>query len=392
MPPRPSEHRVSIVISGRELAGWTEYQLDTSLTEPADSFSLTRPFDLDAWLLCVTDAHVRVLIDGRPRIDGFIDTRTKSSGAGTLTIEGRDRVGHLVQESAPRAAFNGQTMLAVLEVLAAPWFQKVTLSNARNRKVTLGKGSKVAGDDEAIALLKGKRSTGKATDPITAMFKKSRGGSRIDPGQSRWAVIEQVLSRAGLSAWSSADGRELIVGKPNHDQAATFLFRNGRQSNVIEMEISESVQDRFSMITAVGSGAGSGADFGEAACSRAASVFDNPDNITDGTGRDFLFAKRLVLGEQGVRDREEAGRIATREQQRRDFDRHKVSVTVEHHGQVVKGTHRTLFATDTIARVLDDDTDLVDEFLIYSCSFTGSREQGERTDLEMVPRGTEIVL
>jgi prophage tail gpP-like protein len=391
--PRPREHRVSIAIDGKEIDGWTEYQIDTSLTEPADSFSLTRPFDIDAWRLCRRDAKVRVLIDGSPRATGFVDDRNKKTSAGTLTIGGRDRAGRLVQESAPRSAYGGQTLLDVIKALASPWFQDVILSNAKNRKVMLGKGSKAPADDQAIALLKGK--DGKSVDPITAMFAKSSGANRIDPGRKRWDVITEVASRAGLAAWASADGKTLFVGRPNQGQSATFLFRHSKrgQSNVIDLDYTESNADRYSMITALGSGASSKADYGEGACSRSGVVYDDPRNTVDGTGRDFQEPKRLILAESGVKDAAEAQRIAQRDKDRRDFERTSLTATCWHHGQAIGGaTVRTNFATDTIARVIDEELEgeLDADFLIYAASFKSSRDRGETTDLKMVPRHTEL--
>ena len=397
------KHKVSIVVNAREVLDWSEYQIDTNLTEPADSFSMTRPFDVDAWNACRRDARVRVLIDGQPRIDGFIDMRSKRGKDGTMTIAGRDRVGRLVQESAPRAAYGGSSLLAVLEALASPWFDRVVLSGTRNRKVTLGRGSKAPAANEALSLRRGGRSKAKAVDPIKAMFAKPSKSTGIEPGQSRWQVLEETISREGLCAWSSADGKELIVGKPDQTQPATFLFRHaarGGQSNVNDFDYEESNADRYSMIVALGSGWKNPADYA-AAGSRSAVVYDFDAGTSrgpspfgtfggpgerDGTGLDFQYPKWLIISEHGVRDNDEALRLARREQARRDFKRIHLSVTVDHHSQ-----GGSLFAFDTVARVIDEDLDGDDDYLIYGASFKSSRADGETTTLEMVPRGTEVV-
>lgn len=389
--PRPREHRVSISINGREIGGWLEYQIDTSLIEPSDSFSLSRPFDLDAWNLCHRDAYVRVMIDGQPRATGFIDTRRKSAAAGTFEITGRDRVGRLVQESAPRSSYGGTTTFAVLEALMHPWFTSLALSNDHNRRVQLGKGSKVPGDRDAIALQKGARS--KAKSGIEGLFAKTKA-TRIDPGRKRYDVMKHVASQLGLAIWASADGKTLFVGKPNQTQPAIFLLRHSLrgQSTVEDLEYEESNADRYSMISAVGAGASSESDYGETASSHEGTVWDNPDNRIDGTGRDFLFPKRLVLAEQAMRDRAEAARVARLEQIRRDFNRTTVVAKCWYHGQVVSGSTRTLFATDTMARVVDEEIELDEDFLIYAATFSASRDIGETTTLHGVPRGTEIVV
>lgn len=401
-------HKLQVVVNAREVLDWTEYSIDTSLVQPADSFTLTRAFDRDAWETCRRDARIKVLLDGQPRIDGFIDTRTKRAKDGTMTIMGRDRAGRMVDESAPRSVFGGTTLQAVVEALAKPWFERVVLSGARNRKVTTGRGSKAAGADEALSLRRGGRAKAKAVDPIQALFAKPSKATRIDAGRSRWDVLEETISRAGLCAWSSADGKELIVGKPDQAQPATFLLRHaraGRQSNVIDLEYEESNEQRYSLIACVGSGTRSSADFG-AAGSRSGVVYDfdagtraGPTPFAaftgpaqrDGTGRDFHFPKWLILADESARDNEEAKRLAAREQARRDFKRTHATATVRGHGQDLGAGVPTLFAIETIARVIDEDIDLDDDFLIYAASFKGARN-ALTTTLEMVPRGTEVVL
>lgn len=377
------EHQVTVMANSREVFGWSEYQLDTSLVEPADSVSLTRPFDQDAWDTCTRDARIRVLFDGQPRFDGYIDRRSKKAKDGTMTIEARDRCGRLVQESAPHSAYGGQTLLDVIKALVSPWYQDVVFDNARNRRVQLGKGSKAPASSQPIALIKGTLSA------------KTRP-ARIDPGLTRWAVIEDLLSKAGLAAWGSCDAREFIVGKPDQTQPAIFAFRHaaaGGQSNVIDLEYVEDNQDRFSFYMALGSGATSPTDYGDAVCGRSGVVLDNEGDRVNGTGRDFLFPKRLVIAEHGLQSNAEASRVAGREQFRRDFRRTTATITVHHHGQKGPGaSSRTLFATDTMARVVDEEIDLDEDFLIFAVSLRASRADGQTTVMKAVPRGTEIIL
>lgn len=373
------EHRVSVVINAREVFDWVEYQIDSSVVEPADSFVLRRAFDRDAWNTCIRDARVRVLIDGTCIADGFIDHREKGCSDGVLEIAGRDRVGRLVDESALRTKFDGLTLVDTVKQVAAPWFDKVTLSNARNRRVRRGKGHKA--------------STG--TEPVFIPPRPKNG--RIEPGQQKWQIIESMVSKAGLVAWSSADGTELFIGRPNHNQAPQYLVRvtaagSPFDSNALDLVYTESNANRYAMIIAIGSGATSDADYGANIVSREDYVLDNEDDRQFGVGRDFLFPKTLITVENGLRDNAEASRVAAREQTRRDFNRTKAVATMPYHGQIYQGQTRTLYAPDTIARVIDEEIDLDDEFYLYACSYTSSRERGEQTRLDMVPRGTEIVL
>lgn len=390
VPDRPREHRVSIVVDDRQIDGWLNYDIESSMIEPADSFTLRRPFDRDAWKLCPRGGKVKVLIDGVVIVDGFIDKRSRSAMAGTLEISGRDKGGRLVGESIPRVVYAGLKMTQVLAKLVDPWFETVTLSDARNRIIRRGKGHRSPA----------------ATEPL--VIDSRIAGGRFDPGQLRWAVIEEIVSQAGLLAWSSADGRELIVGKPNYDQAPQYLIRvaasgSPNESTCLDLVYDEDDTNRYSLITVVGSGGGTITDYGVNVTGRTGTVVDGPG--PRGTGRDFARQKILVMAETALRDNAEAKRIARREQIRRDFERTKATATMAYHGQIVAGTTRTLFAPNTIARVIDEDLPIGDgsaasratghldyPFLVYACKYSGSRDGGETTTLDMVPKGTEITL
>lgn len=372
-------HRISISVQDKTIEGWTEYEIGASMVEPADTFSLTRPFSLDAWKLCRKDARVRIAIDGVVRIDGFIDTRSKASVAGTMSIEGRCKVGRLVQTSiATIGGLDGLSLVDAVKKLAGPEFAVVTLSDARNRAVSRGKGGRAQAQGEpAIFNVKGKLDEDHA--------------GRLDPGEMRWNVIEQLCSSIGLACWSSGDGRELVVGKPNYRQDVQYLLRHSRSrgSNVMDMSLSESTRNRYAMIEAHGTGRGGDDDYGQGVISHAGSAFDGPGD--DGTGVDFTYPKRLVLSQTALQSNAEAGRAAARDMTRRNFERQQVTIQAPLHGQRFRGDVITLFAPNTLARVIDDDLGLDNVFLIYEVRFKGSAKGGETTDLKLVPRGTVFV-
>jgi prophage tail gpP-like protein len=372
------KHVVTVVVDHQQIGGWIEYDISSSIIEPADAFSMRRPFDPASWRTLARDARIRVFIDGAQILDGFIDKRTKRAKDGTLEIAGRDRSGRLVQESAPRINYEGLELTEAVKRLADPWFTKVTLSDARNRTLRMGKSKKIPAGNEPIIVRR-----------------SSSGSGRVQPGTMRWAVIEELVSQAGLICWSSADGRELFVGRPNHSQQPTFTIYKGiGASTCLDLIQDEDNGDRYSLIACVGTGGGTEVDFGINVSTRRAYVTDNEDNITDGTGRDFQYPKRLLLPEKNFDSNDDASAVAGREQMRRDFRRLVYTATMAYHGEFrgLGGT-AVLYATNTVARILDEDHDpvLEDEALIYSCSYRRSRE-GETTVLEMVPTGTNITL
>lgn len=373
------EHRVSVLVDGKRIDGWTDYEINTSLTEPADTFKLSRGWDADAYRLCDTDAEVRITIDDTPIVTGRIDGRRKSSRARTFEISGRDKVGRLVQESIRSVTqLDGLTLTAALQRLCDPWFATISLSGARDRRIRTGKhGSKAPS----------------GTEPIVITTRLGKG--KVERGQIRWSVIEEILSAAGLLGWASGDGREFIVAPPHYKQAAQFSLIHAApgsalRSTLDDLDIEDSVADRYSEITVIGSGSGSADDY-DGAVLYGGSAKNGPG--ADGVGIDFNAPKRLILAEQAIDSNAEATRVAEREMARRDFRAKTFAAIAPLHGQAVDGGARVLFAQNTVARVIDEDQEPTLDLLalIVGCSFRSSRGEGETTNLTLVPRGTRIV-
>jgi len=377
------KHRVSIVVEDREIEGWKSYQIESSMITPADAFTLTRPFQAEAWNLLRKDARVRVQIDGVTIIDGLIDKRRKSSKAGELEISGRDRCGRLTQESAESINYQGLLLTDAVKRPADPWFTTVTLSDARNRSLRRGKGHRVPSGDE----------------PVTVNIRVPRSG-RVHPGMTRWAVIDEICSTAGYIVWSSADGREIFIGKPNTAQSPQYLIAHGRpgsttKTTCMDLTWDEDNGDRYSMITVAGAGGSDEDDvnFGANVTSRKGRWKDNPAGL-DGVGRDFIYPKRLFMPERDFDSNGDAQRVAEAEAARRNFRARVATAIMPQHGQFLNASAPTIFAPNTIARVVDEDFDpIVDErFMVTACTYSGDRDGAETTTLELVPAGTEIVL
>lgn len=376
-------HSIRVVVNGAQIDGWTGYHVESSMITMADAFEMRRPFSADAWNLLRRDSDVTIEIDGTPILRGFIDKRKKSSKAGTMEISGRDRSGRLVDESAPRIDYSGMTIYSAVKELISPWFSTLTLSDARNRKLRRGLGKRVASGAEPSVLIN---------------IRVPRRGA-VHPGETRAQVIHEIAARSNLIAWSSADGREFFIGRPNHEQAPQYLFvhaapNSKTKSTVKDLVIEEDDGDRFSLLMCAGVGGQSSTNYGRNVTDNRGVVFDNPFNRIDGTGRDFIHPKRLFLPERDFESYGDAARVARNEQIRRDFKRHSVSVEAPLHGQFLSSGPPTLFAPNTVARVIDEDQKptLDDTYLVVSCSYSSEREQGETTTMHMVPTGTEIIL
>jgi len=383
MPPRPKRHDVTVVCEGQQIGGWESYHIDTSMIVPADSFHMRRPFSQAAWLTLRRDARVIVRIDGTIVLDGTVEHRHKNSRDAFMEISGRCKVGRgLMKESAPSIAYDALRITDAVKRLMDPWYPKLSLSDTRNRNLRRGKGRRIPAEDETIVV----------------NIKAVRSG-KVHPGMSKMQVIQEIASSAGLVVFGSADGKELIMCKPNYRQAAQYLIchtRKGskRSATCVELDMVEDDGDRYSLIQVAGVGQGDEDSYGADVVDVQGRAVDNPFNTTDGTGRDFLRPARMLMPERNYEGYGDAQRVADREMARRNFRRNLITAKMPWHGQWLDPANPTLFAPNTIARVIDEDFDpeLDDEYLIVSCAFESTRDNGEETHLELVPKGTEIIL
>lgn len=385
-PPAKREHEVGVVIADREIRGWTDYQIDVGVLEAADRFMMTLPFDRRAWDYVRADARVKITIDGTSVLDGFLDSRRSSSRDGTIQIAGRDKVGRLVQESAQAVTYQGKLLSQLVAEIAAPWFTRVVFSNARNRRV--------------MRTRHGKKSAKLAADS-GRVWLDSKVGTHTNPGEMRWAIIEELCQQAGYMCWSSGDGTELVIGQPDYRQAVQYRFyqaplgagpiTQATTPGLLDLSVEDSTADRYSRVLVLGSGRGTNANYGPPVASRSGEAKNNPATV-NGEGLDFSAPKRLILADRDdVKSRADAEAVARREMARRDMDAHVLSASCATHGQQeTQSGGRVLFVPDTMAYAEDPDRGVRGAFWVAACSYRSSRN-GETTDLSLLPSGTEIV-
>lgn len=378
----PKTHLITAIVEGQEVSGFQSGNIESSMITPADKFVLRMPLTELAWRTLRRGARITIIADrSTTLLDGFIDRRHAQGAADVLEIEGRDRVGRLVDESAPAIDYTGMTILEAVKRLASPWFTRITVDDGRNRRLRRGKGRRVASGTEPV---------------VTFNVKVPRRGN-VHPGESRWQLIHEICSRAGLVCYSSSDGKELFVGKANKTQSAQYLFAltepgSSMQNTVSDLEIIEDDGDRFSMYLVAGTGGQGDTNYGKNVSDNRGRAFDNPFNTIDGTGRDFIHPKRLFLPERAFDSYADAQNVAELEKNRRDYHRHMATATMEGLGENIGGPEPTLFAPDTVGRVVVEKLRIDDSYLITSCSYSFARDNGDTTVCHMVPAGTEIVL
>jgi len=377
-------HDVTITVGQTRIHGWTGYEIECDMLTPADGFSLSlAPATREVWDLCAPDREVQVAIDGTPMLRGFIGERerTVSRDGATMTVAGMDKAGRLIQESMDLVSFRDMRIGDVVEWCVRPWFDRVAFSNARNRDLVRGRRASKA------------RAT---SEPLIA--DAQRAPKKVEPGETRWDVMAQLLEGTDLLLWSSADGAEFVVGRPNYDQETQHRFfcaapRSGRQSeaNVVRGAIKENIEERYSQVVVVGASVGDGYSYGRAVTMHRGEAVNGPG--IQGVGADFERPKMLLLSDDAVRNPVDAKERAEQEMARRDAGGHIVELTVRGHAQRRLTTGGpALYAFDTIAEFEDEELGLRGRYLITRVRFRESRTEGQVTDLSMVPVGTRLTL
>lgn len=370
------QHDVSVIVDGVQIRDWETYEITVDMLSPVDHFTMRIPFKVEVWNLCRGDRPIKVMIDNVCVLNGFIGERFVPEDDEVVEIVGRCRGGRLVDESAPGLNYSGLTMQALIERLVDPFFKKVTLSNTRNRNIIRGRGRKAKA----------------AEDPLK-LWSRKKTGTHIEPGQTRWQVIETLCTQADALAWSSGDGTELIIGQPNYDQEPQFRFfkpqANSKridEANVLGMGVRDRTDDSYSRVIVVGSGIGTEVSYGSSVSARYGEAKDV--DTPNGDGGRFSEPKRLIVV-RSVSSLAQANELARREMARRDAHAQGITVRAPGHGQVVAGGTPTIFAPDTLASCEDERTGTKGIYLITSCTYRSTRG-GEETSMSLVPSGTDL--
>lgn len=388
---------IAITVEGAELPTPISYQCEVDLLTPADSLQFTLPLDAETLAKVPLDGEVQLYIDGAPVFNGFIET-TGLTPANEIRVEALCRVGRLVAESVPGAGFGvlGKRMATVIRDVIGDVFDRIEFSNARDRRLRAGRGKRGrAGSEPAITV----------GDALATV-------QHIEAGTPRWTALERIFAALQLLAWSSGDGRALIVARPQYDQEPTFdVYETRDESNVKEFDLTRSNANRYSEIEVSGSGFPPGisppprvqvvpgvAPPRFVSRNKIGRVLDGPN--PDGTGGDFLRRKRLFVVSEAL-NQQEAAIEALRYAARAKATARQITLTLADHGQVREGTqYRTLYTPDTIAtclKTIDAAPGRTDEsvlvrapFYVTSARYSGSRTE-EQTILRLVPVGTLLV-
>lgn len=210
------DNTVTLLINGKTHGQWTNYDIVSDLLPPADDFSVTlgRPVDAKPDAVRAGD-KVEVRVGGDTVLSGRIDRvqTVTEKGSKTLTIQGRDDAGVLLDCSAP--LFNAQDMdlNQIIEKIVKP----LGLAKIRIDAAKTDKTHKV----------------------------------QIEPGSRAWDALLEYAEANGLWPWLEPDGT-LVVGGPDYTAApvAELVLRtNGQNNNIKRLEVNRDMAARYSEVT-----------------------------------------------------------------------------------------------------------------------------------------------
>lgn len=384
-------HNISLRINDKIIDRWQRYSITNDMLTPADGFELElSPGLKEAWELVPPDSVVEVRIDGTPVLTGYIDDRELAFDKGqgtTLRVSGRDKSSRMIDESATLRTLGKLNIRTLAEILIESTFSEVLLDNRANRD-----------------LVRGRRS-GKAPAGNEPLFSKSsEAPKKIEPGQTRWEVLQFFLEPARLLAWSSADGKSLIIGLPNYAQRPQFRFflpdsgsQRVTEGNIKSITFSDSTANRYSIITVYGSSKGDDDNDGKHVIRHRTTTRFGPN--ADGTGdaedpnlANFTARKQLILHDEDVHNTRDSRERAAREMALRNAEGLTVQLTVAGHSQaIVPGAVPAVYAFDTLAELELEPIGFKGQFLITSVVFDVDKQGGEQSTITLVPKGTELV-
>ncbi len=391
--------------TGFRLDTWTSYSFYSNFLTPVDEWHVTiENEELPKRVLDALRAGERftLSINGHIQGSGYLDdivVGQSRDGGTSIMVEGRDALAQMLDTNMdPRFKFaENQTLQQFVLQCTTPfgWSkdEHITDTNAANQNVLTGQ-------------LRGIRTS------VKGKYLKNVLRHRLKPYPQEGSLhfCSRIVERHGLHIWLSADGTQLVVGKPSFDQG-TFMSLarlTGSEStnNVIHGTARTSLRGQPSLIIAQCRGGG-----GEFPKSRLTRYIKNPgvvcDNsailaaypdakevfVLDGSGNPLASAdfntitstrpRPMFLEDDESKTPEELENFLRREMALKMRSGFTANYTVDGHTQ-----NGIPWAVDTMVQVDDDRTNVHEPLYVLARTFTKSRTDGTKTHLELIRSNT----
>jgi len=233
-------------IDDKEIAVFKEYCFSNHFLTPTDGFRMVLGDEVlgpEFFDILIPGKTVQLLIDGKLQATGYLDvvdyTGDRMSG-NTVVLEGRDVLSVVVDsEIDPRKRFPEKTPLDKLlkDTLLPFGFTTFSIDNEKNSSIAAGK------------FLKRPKKPSKSLPSYRLTQSKPHHNERY------FEFVSRITQREGLWIWAGVDGKTLIVGKPDFDQAPRYQIRRkngGATNNILSGGVRYDSVDQPSMIFATG--------------------------------------------------------------------------------------------------------------------------------------------
>lgn len=218
--PYPYANEVVVRIGGKEHKDWLSYDIDSDFLIPADAFSFETNVSRNQGVLAdYSSLQCEVLINNQLVMMGIIGHQNEmvDKNNHSISFNGRDLAGLLVDCSVKQINVKGMTVLAAAQKIVEPWPQikKVILKAEKN--------------------------------PVLDKVD-------IEPGETAWQALSKIAYKAGLHVWLEPDGTLVIGGADYASPPVATLCHSkyDRRRNIQSIHIEYSTENRYSEVTFLG--------------------------------------------------------------------------------------------------------------------------------------------
>ena len=218
--PYPYGNEVVVRIGGKEHKDWLSYDIDSDFLIPADAFSFETNVSQDQGVLAdYSSLQCEVLINNQLIMTGIIGHQNEmvDKSNHSITFNGRDLAGLLVDCSVKQINVKGMNVLAAAQKIAEPWKQikKVILKAEKN--------------------------------PVLDKVD-------IEPGETAWQALSKIAYKAGLHVWLEPDGT-LVIGGADYSSPPVATLCHSKydnRRNIQSIQIEYNTENRYSEVTFLG--------------------------------------------------------------------------------------------------------------------------------------------
>lgn len=397
-----------------ELDTYKTYSFKSDFLTPVDSFSFTvGDSDITEKFrrIVVPGAEVILRINDRKQAHGYVDsvTVTSSRGGTEFQVSGRNTLKYAADSSIdPRTTFQAtQSLEDVLKQVFAPfgWADAgdFVIDNEANKALMTGSHRGERSPNQKVHL----------TDKNKPLKSYALHLTKPYPREGAFQFASRLSQRHGLWIWASADGENIIVGKPDYTtfvKGALAHIPGDDACNILSASVTRDDHDLPSVIIASGVGVGGASPRdqftrgmmnplligGEGEIGGPfyglKKIQESWPNTTfvdylDQPGASFQdnqkvfnsFSRPMFLHDDESKTQEQLENFIRREMAlrlRKSFTYH---CEVEGHG-----FDGVPWCIDTMVRVKDDVLGVDENLWVQSRTFTKSRHGGTKTSLELI--------